>query len=152
MPPETLLRTAMLPYLEKYNFVISAAGIRYGSVAYIAFGQGLLQRHSGRAETTKYPVEIEFGSDRWKLVHDASILVDSEICDQDAVRKILAKYLVGKKVIDIVVTGNESRIEFDSHTFLISEISYDPASGFLYSFQAENEPAWETVDGILLQT
>lgn len=143
---------AILPRLKRHDFIISAAGIRYGSVAYVSFGQGMVEKHSGRADTTRYPCELEFGSDVWRLIRDGQILLDSENCDQDAARRIISESLVGSRLIDIKTDKNEIIVGFEKDTFLISEVSSEPASGFLYGFQAENEPAWETVDGVLLQT
>lgn len=146
------LSQAILPRLKRHDFIISAAGIRYGSVAYVSFGQGMVEKHSGRADTTRYPCELEFGSDVWRLIRDGQILLDSENCDQDATRRIISESLVGSRLVDIKTDKNESIVRFEKDTSLISEVSSEPASGFLYGFQAENEPAWETVDGVLLQT
>jgi hypothetical protein len=141
------LSQAILPHLKRYDFIISAAGIRYGSVAYVSFGQGVVEKHSGRADTTRYPCEFEFGSDVWRLIRDGQTLLCSESCAQDLARRIMSESLVG-----IETLKRESIVRFEKDTFLISEVTSEPASGFLYGFQAEKEPAWETVDGVLLQT
>jgi hypothetical protein len=146
------LSQAVLSRLKRHGFTVSAAGIRYGSVAYVCFGQGVVEKHSGRADTTRYPCELEFGSDVWRLIREGQILLDSENFDQEIARIIISKSLVGSRILDIKVHKNESIVVFEKDTLLISEISSEPASGFLYGFQAENEPAWETVDGVLLQT
>ncbi|WP_140420591.1 hypothetical protein [Novosphingobium sp. B 225] len=146
------LNQAVLPRLEKYRSIISAAGIRYGSVAYISFGPRGFERSVRGGELEKYPVSLEFGSDVWRLIRHGKILLDSENCDQEAARKIISEALVGSRLVDIEAHKNESIVRFENDTYLISEILSEPESGFLYGFQAEDEPAWETVDGILLQT
>lgn len=151
MLPESSLKEAIFSYLARHEFLISAAGIRYGSVAYLAFGQGMPKEHRGRAATTQYPVELEIGSDDWKLTRDEAHLIDSEFDNVDKAREQLQKLLVGRKVSDIQSSGDESRIVFDDGMSLCSRLGPDPASGFLYSFQAERGAIWETIDGITLE-
>lgn len=150
MNRETSLRDAVFPYLEPYSFVISATGIRYGSVAYIAFGQSELKQHRNRASTKQYPVELEIGSDNWSLIRDGERLIDSRFIDANEAREKLEQLLVGQTVIDICLLEGESRIAFSDGITLCSQVGTDPASGFLYSFQVEKGPTWETIDGASL--
>jgi hypothetical protein len=151
MHPNSSLKEAIFPYLAGHEFLISAAGIRYGSVAYLAFGQGTPKEHQGRATTTQYPIELEIGSDDWNLMRDGTDLIDSKFDNVDRARERLQELLVGRKISDINSTDNESRIVFDDGMSLCSRIGSEPASGFLYSFQAERGPTWETIDGIALE-
>jgi len=152
MAPHENLKQAILQPVKKYDYIISAAGIRYGSVVYISFGPRGFERSVLGGYLEKYPVSLEFGSDVWRLIRNKKIVLDSNNYDQDRARIIISESLVGIKLIDIKIRKNEGIIQFENDIFLISEILPDPASGFLYGFQAENEPSWETIDGVLLQT
>jgi hypothetical protein len=145
---ETTLAGAIWPYAAKHGFQISAAGIRYGSVLYIAFGQGVSKIHRATAATTQYPVELEFGSDNWKLIRAKSCLLDSGFSDVNDARNRLQDLLVGNRIIGIELSESISCVLFNDEINLCSEISSAPEAGFLYSFYVEGGPSWETVDGI----
>jgi len=145
------LRNAIFPYLSRYGGCVSASGIRYGSVLYIAFGEGVSKPHQGRASTTQYPVELEVGSDAWVLNNGSDQVLDSGFNDTELTRNTLHNVLVGRKVQDLETTQTESIIIFDNNLILRSYIAPEPAAGFLYSFQVENGPAWETIDGVAMQ-
>jgi hypothetical protein len=145
------LRDAILPYLSRNGDFISASGIRYGSVLYIAFGEGIFQPHHGRTSTTQYPVELEVGSDTWILTNGSDQVLDSGFDDTETARNTLHNILVGRKVQDLETTKTESKITFDNNLVLRSYIVPEPAAGFLYSFHVENGPVWETIDGIAME-
>lgn len=151
MPASKSLRDAILPHTIIYESRVSACGVRYGSVLYIAFGEGLTKPHLGRASTTQYSVELEVGSDSWVLVNCGDIILDSEFSDIERARDTLNGSLLGRKMLDFEVAQSESTIIFDGNTILKSGIVPEPASGFLYSFQAKDGPTWETIDGVTIQ-
>lgn len=142
------LSRAILPHLEMYEARIAVAGIRYGSVAYIAFGSGVTTPHKKHSSTTHYPVEMEFGSDYWELVQDGNIMLDSNFSNVNAARAEIGSLLIGRRVLGIVTEGAESRLVLDADTSIRSRVAQEPASGFLYSFHVARGPTWETVDGI----
>lgn len=151
MPASKLLRDAILLHTIRYESRVSACGVRYGSVLYIAFGEGLTKPHLGRASTTKYSVELEVGSDSWVLTNYGDIILDSEFSDIERARDTLNGSLLGRKMLDIEVSQSESTITFDGNMKLKSGIVPAPASGFLYSFQAKYGPTWETLNGVTIQ-
>ena len=142
------LNKAVLPYLEEYEARIGTAGIRYGSVAYIAFGNGVTTAHKAHLPTTHYPVEMEFGADYWEIIRGGDVLMDSNFSNVDAARTEINSLLIGRKVQGIVVTENESQLELEGDIILRSRVAQEPASGFLYSFHVAQGPVWETVDGV----
>ena len=142
------LNKAVLPHLEPYEARISAAGIRYGSVAYIGFGDGVTTPHKTHVPTTSYPVEVEFGADYWEVSQGGNVLMDSSFTNVDAARAKIGSLLIGRRVQGLITIGNESRLELDEDITLRSRVAPEPASGFLYSFHAAGEPTWETVDGV----
>ena len=144
------MRDLILPYLEEFDCRISASGIRYGSVAYIAFGRAREKPHKGRPSTFHYPVEIEMGSDYWTIERNGEILLDSCFSDVDRAREKL-QVLNGRKLCDIDIQASYGVFELDDGISWISSIISRPASGYLYSFQAENGPTWETLDGVSVQ-
>lgn len=150
MQQETFLKAAVWPSLEKYHFLVSAAGIRYGSVAYVAFGNVTHTAHRGRATTSQYPVELDIGSDHWQLTQNGKQLISSDFGNVDRAREQLQALLAGKKVIDVELDDKESAIVFDHGMRLLSKTGSTPASGFLYSFQADKDASWETIDGFNL--
>lgn len=150
MPSNESMRDLIFPYLSRYGNCVSASGIRYGSVLYIAFGEGISKPHPGRASTTQCPVELEIGSDTWILTNSSDKVVDSGFDDTELTRNTLHSILVGRKVHDLESTPTESIITFGDNLVLRSYIVPEPAAGFLYSFQVENGPAWETVDGVVM--
>jgi hypothetical protein len=46
------------------------------------------------------------------------------------------------------MTPTYSTLSFDGGLVWTSRLSQDPASGFLYSFDVDGGPSWETVDGV----
>jgi hypothetical protein len=110
-----------------------------------------LKQHQNRASTEQYPVELEIGSDNWNLIRDGESLIDSRFIDANEAREKLKQLLVGQTIIDIRLIEGESRIAFSDRITLCSQVAADPASGFLYSFQVEKGPTWETIDGASLQ-
>jgi hypothetical protein len=151
MSPELSIRDAIFPFLEKYRFCVSACGIRYGSVLYVAFGECVTQAHQGRPDTTHYPVEFEFGADDWHANNNGKRIIDSQFDDIDDARSKLRDLLVGRRLIDVVTADDESQIIFNEECILLSRIAPEPASGFLFSFHVEDGPTWETVDGQSMQ-
>jgi hypothetical protein len=141
------LAEMILPHLKDYGSLISAAGIRYGSVAYIAFGEPKEELHSGRASTLEYPVELEIGADDWALVQGDIRILDSNFENVDEARIANGRALLGKKLQDISLSGNESVLKFSERLELWSQLTSSPSSGFLYSFQGAGGGGWETVDG-----
>lgn len=142
------LNKAVFTYLEAYEARIGAAGIRYGSVAYIGFGDGITTPHKKHVPTTNYPVEMEFGADYWQITQSGNLLMDSNFSNVDAARTKLGCLLIGRRVEDLITIGNESRLELDDNITLRSRVTPEPDSGFLYSFHAAGGPTWETVDGV----
>jgi hypothetical protein len=147
MQPDSSIKERIFQYLKDFDFIVSASGVRYGSVIYIAFGIGEIRSHASRADTTHYPIELEFGSDYWELIREDRVLINSEFWDVDSARILLNDTLVGRTVCDLAVNEQQSVIIFDEDTLLISRIYKAPASGFLYSFQTRDQDVWETVDG-----
>lgn len=140
-----------MSYLEAYDYCISAAGIRYGSVAYIAFGNSVKISHKKHEQTMEYPVEIEFGSDEWQITQNEYTLLNSDFSDINIAREIISRVIVGNKVRNIAFCKITSAIKFDCDTIFTSRISHDPASGFLYSFHVIGGPSWETIDGVSIR-
>ena len=151
MSSRDLLRSSIMPYLNTYRGRISASGIRYGSVLYVAFGKGISKAHVGRASTTRYPVELEIGSDTWVLTKDNDMILDSQFDNIQEARSEIHNILVGRKMLDIETTQTEGIVTFDANLVLRSCIVPEPGSGFLYSFQVQNGPEWETLDGAELR-
>lgn len=140
------LKERIFPWLQQYDFRISAASVRYGSVSYIAFGQAT-EKHYGRFSTTHYSADLQFGADVWELLEGSNVLLDSCFEDITAARELIEARLVGLRVTDIDMLEDHSSVYFDNGLIWRSEISPEPASGFLYTFDVDNGPCWETVDG-----
>jgi hypothetical protein len=138
----------ILPYLERYEFRIAAAGVRYGSVAYISFGSGFPEMTSRGTSLVRYPVAIEFGADDWVLFREGKEILNSSFEDRELARAILARHMIGKTLTAIEMTPTDSTLSFDGGLGWTSRLSEDPASGFLYSFDVDGGPSWETVDGV----
>lgn len=147
MQPDSSIKQRVFERLKDFDFTVSASGVRYGSVIYIAFGIGEIRSHVSRADTIHYPIELEFGSDYWELIRGDRVLINSEFWDVDSARMLLNDNLVGRTVCDLTVNEQQSVIMFDENTLLKSRIYKDPSSGFLYSFQTGDKDVWETVDG-----
>ena len=150
MTPSIELKNTVFRYLNTYGFCINTAGIRYGSVLYLGFGESTLYEHKKRPATTRYQAEIEIGSDYWSLERNNSLLIDSSFSDINDTRSVLEDLLVGVKLKDIEITNETARIVMGEELVLQSSISLDPASGFLYSFGVEGGLVWETIDGNIL--
>ena len=141
------LKDTIFPYLEPYEFRISAAGVRYGSVIYLGFGEGNSRRHANGILITQYPVEIEIGSDNWSLDKNGNPMIDSHFVSIDSARLKLENLLVGVKLVDTKIANKTARMVLDKGLVLQSHIIPMPESGFLYSFQTEDGSVWETIDG-----
>ncbi len=140
--------------ITKYESIIAQAGIRYGSVAYIAFGERRDVTRSTQSSLTSYSAEIEFGADHWVLYSRDQKLVsadswDGSFAEAELVRDILEKSLIGKKVTAIECNETEFTIEIKPNLVWKSRIcsSPKPASGFLLSFSWDHDSVWETLDG-----
>lgn len=138
----------ILPYLETYEFRVASAGVRYGSLAYISFGPGFPEVTTRGTSLIRFPVAIEFGADDWILSRDGKEILNSSFEDRELAREILSHQLIGKTLTAIEMTPTHSTISFQEDLVWTSRLSPDPASGFLYSFDVDGGPSWETVDGV----
>ena len=138
----------MYPYLAEYDSRVSYAGVRYGSVLYLSFGNPVRQRATRNICVDVYPVAIEFGADDWSLIHAGKEVLNSDFADVHSVRENLKEWLIGRTVLAVELLGSSSTVTLDDDWVLVSRIDRDPASGFLYSFHVDGGPSWETVDGV----
>lgn len=143
-------KQAILSSLQRYSSKVNGAGIRYGSVAYLAFGESWQDEHIGRASTRQYSVEIEVGADRWSLLDGSRKVLDSNFSNIDEARTVWSDALMGRKLLDVGIVSDQAKIIFDHNFALTAVISKTPASGFLFSYQERNGPDWETVDGFMI--
>lgn len=141
---ESLLRGA----IEDHRSVVSAAGIRYGSVMYIAFGTGKIKPVTRSIMALIYPVEIEIGSDSWHLCKSDANVIGSEYENIEKVRDELQNLLVGRKLRQVLPESGRILFKFSDEVTLHADVRVDQASGFLYSLSVEGRGTWETLDGI----
>jgi hypothetical protein len=134
-------------YIDRYDGKISAAGIRYGSVAYIGFGLAFIRTHKQHLDTTHYPIEIEMGTDYWRISKDDAILLESNFTKVDDARKKISNILVDK-VVKRIDFGRVITIETSDGILIDMEISENPSSGFSLSVDVDGELSWETIDGL----
>lgn len=151
--PSTLVQEVHAQ-ITKYASIITQAGIRYGSVAYIAFGEGREVTRSRHSALKHFPVEIEFGADHWVLYSSGQELVSSDswngsFSETELVRSLLEKSLIGTQVTAIDCSETEFTIEIEPNLVWKSRIclSPKPASGFLLSLSWDHDSVWETLDG-----
>lgn len=134
--------------LQESTTEVTGAGIRYGSVAYLGFGRPKLRKITSRLSGQVYPFELELGADHWEVRAGKSALLCSEFEDVEKARKDLGRALLGSRLRAIDVADKMGTIRFDRQLILLSHISDEPGSGFLYSFHVDSGPSFETVDGI----
>jgi hypothetical protein len=140
-------KEAIFPYLEKYQFCIGACGVKYGSVAYIAFGELIIETRPGKHQLYHYPVNLLFGADIWDLSQEGKLIMNSDFENVHTTRSKLEELLIGRTLVDIVTVEDESHVIFSEGLILSSYIMSEYASDFLFSFYVENGPIWETIDG-----
>ena len=139
----------MKPHLAKHGFIVSASGIRYGSVAYLGFGEGTPKQITPAISAVVYPVEIEIGADEWILSNNDTSIITSRYIGVIEARKIIENTIVGKIIKEIRTSVDGSTILFQGDIVLRSILTPIPASGFLYSFSVVDGPSWETLDGFV---
>ena len=101
------LYNLMLPHLKEYKARVTASGIRYGSVAYIAFGQGIITQHKSYLATKSYPVEIEFGADYWSIIQNGRTAIESNFHDIQVTRKKIESLLVDRTIRGIFANDSD---------------------------------------------
>jgi hypothetical protein len=143
---------AILPYIRRYEGRVSACGVKYGSVMYITFGEGIDTPSVRNLLITVYSATLTFGADDWFLINCGDTILDSEFSDIGQARDLLNNVLIGRKLLDIKIDKNDSVIIFDNDLILKSAItSEEPASGFLHSFYLRDGPIWVTIDGVTIK-
>jgi hypothetical protein len=138
------------PRIESAGNRISYAGVRYGSVIYLAFGSPRRDRIVRRIVDI-YPVEIELGADEWQLTRRGELVMDSDFEDVRKARSDLLDWLPGRMVTALVTENGTSRIEMDGGWLLSSQIAPDPASGFTYALAFDGGDGGESLDGLSLK-
>lgn len=139
----------IIPYIEKYQRRVSVAGIRYGSLAYLGFGPGTLERITHKSEVMRYPIAIEIGADEWIMTKDGIEIINSDFESVVWAREIMEKYLIGRIFEAIDISSSRSTIYFDDDLRMTSRVqSGEYCSGFLYCFSTKDGQYWDTNNGI----
>ena len=147
MEQSNTLGSIALSAVAKHGGCVSAAGIRYGSVLYLAFGQARLSNVTQDIQSKIYPVELEIGADDWKLSRNDRLILDSRFTNSRNARFTLSDNLVTQKINDIVLYDRTLDLVFSQNTVLSVVVRPSPASGFLYSLYIDGVGSWETLDG-----
>jgi len=148
MPVERALIQEIVPHLRRYGCRISAAGISVGSMLYLGFGPPRKVETLSGTTRNDFPAILELGADEWHVVEMSGQILSSDFADIELARQTLADALVGRLVIDIDLSIEKSTLLLDRGGSIISLLSDDQASGFLYYFRADDGPCWDTMDGL----
>lgn len=149
---EFVLWDRIKPHLGKYRYQIAECGVRYGSVIYFGFGDGLRTISKDHSSYVRYPVEMELGSNNWHIKSEESAVLDSDFADPELARSILRRLFLDRQVRNFEVVGDRAILWCSESLVVEMDIDPDPASGFLISFDTIDGVSWETIDGRFLMS
>lgn len=141
------IRDEILYHVRGLGDRVSEAGIRYGSVAYLCFGDSRAISHKTRPETRQFDVEIELGADQWRIITNDVEIVSSNFHDVDYAREQFRRSVLGRRLVDLTMLDRHIELVFSNYTTIVLDLSDSPNSGFALGFQVGDQVSWETIDG-----